>query len=110
MSFFRRGSSSSIPSIAPFQPELRVIRHIATPLREGGTEPQIRMSAADAHLRMLTEGELAWVQGPRGQQLAEVVIDDEIPEHDCVVRDLPGVVVSEMVRVVKPDLDSPKRG
>ena len=106
MAFFRQ---SPIPTIPSFQPELRVIEHRATRRDEQERGPQVRMCGADARLRLLTDGELAWVQGPRGQQLAEVVVDEEIPEHDCALRDMPGVVVSESVRVVKPDLDTPRR-
>jgi hypothetical protein len=56
---------------------------------------------------MLAEGELAWVRGERGQQLAEVAIDDSFPQHTCGLRDIPGVLAAELVRVVKPDLDTP---
>ncbi len=108
MRFF--GSSSHpVPGLASFQPELRVVEYIATHKGDSDRGPQVRMCTADARLRLLNEGELAWIQGPRGQQLAEVVIDDSISEYTCVLRDLPGVVISEQVRVVKPDLDSSRR-
>lgn len=110
MPFFRR--SSPPPRLSTdfdgYQPELRVIAHVATRMDEPDRGPQVRMASADARLRMLTAGELAWIRGPRGQQLAEVVVDDEIPEHGCVVRDIPSVSVGDAVRVVKPDLDTPR--
>ena len=56
---------------------------------------------------MLTDGELVWVKGPRRQELATLEIDDELPRGAAVVRDVAGVSVSEIIRVVKPDLDRP---
>lgn len=106
MKFFR---SSPRHSDSVFQPELRVVDYVAT--RKGDTErgPQVRLSGVDARFRLLADGELAWVRGARGQQLAEVVIDDSIPQHACGLRDIPGVLAAESVRVVKPDLDTPNR-
>jgi anaerobic selenocysteine-containing dehydrogenase len=66
----------------------------------------IRIRGDDARLRLLQEGELAWVYGPRRNELAVVVIDDTLPPGNIVVRDIAGVAVSEHVRVTKPDLDS----
>lgn len=106
MDFFRPTPSPSIP---PFRPELRVIEYVATTRDEPERGPQVRLSPADAKLRLLSDGELAWVQGARGQQLAELIIDDSIPQHSCALRDVPGVVLSESVCVLKPDLDSPRR-
>lgn len=106
MRFF---GSSPAPSVGSFQPELHVVEYLATRKGEPERGPQIRLSPTDARLRLLTEGELAWVRGSRGQQLAEVLIDNSVPDFSCALRDVPGVVLSEMVRVVKPDLDSPKR-
>jgi len=110
MAFFRRSAPPpKLPTdFEGFQPELRVIAHVATRMDEPERGPQIRMSSPDAHLRMVTDGELAWVRGPRGQSLATVVVDDEVPEHGCVLRDMPSVSVGDAVRVVKPDLDTPR--
>lgn len=99
----------SIPQLESFDPEIRVVEYLATRRSDAERGPQVRLCSADARIRMLTEGELAWVRGARGQQLAEVVVDDEIPEWACALRDVPGVVLSELVRVTKPDLDSPRR-
>jgi anaerobic selenocysteine-containing dehydrogenase len=106
MKFF--GKSAPL-SDSVFQPELRVIEYIATRKDEPERGPQVRLSGADARFRLLSDGELAWVRGARGQQLAEVVIDETIPQHACVLRDIPGVLAAESVRVVKPDLDTPNR-
>jgi high-affinity K+ transport system ATPase subunit B len=67
--------------------------------------PQVRLRSDEAALRLLTDGELAWVQGPRRQELATVLIDDTIPKGGVVVRDVAGVSVSEIVRLSKPDFD-----
>jgi hypothetical protein len=106
MKFF---GSSPTPADSVFQPELRVVEYIATRKDDIDRGPQVRLSGVDARFRMLTDGELAWVRGARGQQLAEVLIDDAYPEHTCGLRDIPGVLPSESVRIVKPDLDTPNR-
>ena len=64
------------------------------------------MHPDDAQARLLTDGELAWVYGPRRHELATVAIDEQVPRGDVVLRDLVGASPSEIVRVVKPDLDS----
>ena len=97
------------PEIKGFQPELRVIDYVATRKDDPERGPQVRLCGLDARFRLLSEGELAWVRGERGQQLAEVVIDDSFPQHTCGLRDIPGVLAAESVLVVKPDLDSPNR-
>jgi hypothetical protein len=66
----------------------------------------IRMSAQEARLRLLQDGELAWVHGPRRNELAVVVIDDTVPAGGVVARDIAGITVIDSVRVTKPDLDS----
>jgi anaerobic selenocysteine-containing dehydrogenase len=88
---------------------LRVAGFIATRLSDPDRGPQVRLAPNDATDRLLAEGELAWVHGPRRQQLAEVVIDPEVKRGDVVLRDVAGVSPSEIVRVVKPDLDSHTR-
>jgi anaerobic selenocysteine-containing dehydrogenase len=97
-----------VPSDARNRP-LRVAAFIGT--RAGDVErgPQVRLSTADAQARLLADGELAWVHGPRRQELATVVVDDEVKRGDVVLRDVGGVSPSEVVRVVKPDLDSHTR-
>jgi hypothetical protein len=58
---------------------------------------------------MLVDGEMAWVQGPRRQELAAVVIDEAVPKGGVVVRDITGLAVSEIVTLRKPDMDTPPR-
>jgi anaerobic selenocysteine-containing dehydrogenase len=65
------------------------------------------MRSDDAGKRLLTEGDLAWVNGPRRQEIARVVIDDALPRGAVVLRDIAGIAVSEIVRVRKPETDAP---
>ena len=94
-----------------YNPPLQVVGFIAT--RSGDEErgPQVRVRSEDARLRGLVEGELVWIYGPRRHELAPVSIDDTIPRGGVVVRDIAGLTVSEIVRLVKPNLDArPDRG
>lgn len=93
-----------------FRPELRVLEYFATKRGDAERGPMIRISPTDARIRRLVEGELAWVQGPRRNELAIVEIDENIPDGSLVARDIAGITVSERVVVTKPDLDSsPKK-
>ena len=67
------------------------------------------LSPTDAQARLLVDGELAWVYGPRRQELATVMVDESVKRGDVVLRDIAGASPSELVRVVKPDLDSHTR-
>ena len=93
-----------------YRPELRVIEYISTKRGDAERGPMIRISPADARIRLLTDGELAWVQGPRRNELAVVEINKAVPDGSVVVRDIGGVAVSERVVVTKPDLDAPQQG
>lgn len=85
---------------------LRVLRLDAS--RKGDAErgPMVTLSPPDARNRLLTDGELAWVYGPRRHELATVRIDESLGIGDVVLRDVAGASPSEIVRVVKPDLDN----
>lgn len=91
-------------------PPLQVVGFIATRSGDAERGPLVLMNAEEARTRMLQDGELVWVKGPRRQELAPLEIDDEIPRGGAVVRDLLGVAVSEIIRVVKPDVDLPDAG
>lgn len=90
-------------------PPLRVLRLIAT--RRGDPErgPAVFMRSDDAALRLLMDGELAWVWGPRRHELATVHVDDSLPRGDVVLRDIIGASPSEIIKVVKVDTDTPPR-
>jgi anaerobic selenocysteine-containing dehydrogenase len=85
---------------------LRVADFIATRSGDDDRGPAVFMHPDDARSRLLTEGELAWVYGPRRHELATVHIEPVIRPGDVTVRDITGIAPSEIVRVVKPDLDS----
>lgn len=86
--------------------ELRVTRLIATRAADPERGPALFLNPRDARNRLLNEGELAWVYGPRRHELATVHFDDTIRVGDVVLRDILGASPSEMVRVIKPDLDT----
>jgi anaerobic selenocysteine-containing dehydrogenase len=85
---------------------LRVTRLIATKKGDPLRGPAVFLNPEDARNRLLNEGELAWVYGPRRHELATVVIDDALRLGDVVLRDVLGAAPSENVRVIKPDLDT----
>ncbi len=85
---------------------LRVAELIATKSGDEERGPMVFMHPTDARTRLLTDGELAWVYGPRRHELATVRIHDALRLGDVVLRDIAGASPSETVRVVKPDLDT----
>jgi anaerobic selenocysteine-containing dehydrogenase len=81
---------------------------IATRSGDPDRGPLVRLNSTDARKRLLVDGELVWVYGPRRQELAVLEIDDTIPLGSVVARDILGVSPTEKVRVVKPNLDAPR--
>ena len=88
---------------------LRVAQFIGTRVSDPERGPQVTMNPEDARSRLLADGELAWVHGPRRQELATVAVDESVKRGDVILRDIAGASPSEIVRVVKPDLDSHTR-
>lgn len=91
--------------IRQYNPPLQVVGFIGTRRDAGERGPQVRLRIDEATARQLVDGEVVWVYGPRRHDLATVVLDDEVPRGGVVLRDIAGVAVSEIVRLVKPDLD-----
>jgi anaerobic selenocysteine-containing dehydrogenase len=83
---------------------LRVASLVATRKGDEDRGPMVFMNAQDARWRLLDDGELAWVYGPRRGEIATVRIDSELRVGDVILRDIVGASPSEFVRVVKPDL------
>jgi anaerobic selenocysteine-containing dehydrogenase len=81
---------------------------IATRSGDPDRGPMVRLNPTDARKRLLIDGELVWVYGPRRQELAVLEVDDAIPLGNVVARDILGVSPTEKVRVVKPNLDAPR--
>ena len=84
---------------------LRVTELVATKKGESERGPAVFMHVNDARNRLLNDGELAWVYGPRRHELATVIIDERVKQGDVVLRDTVAGSPSEVVRVIKPDLD-----
>ncbi len=87
-----------------FQP-LQVVGFIATKKSDEERGPLVRIKPEDARKRLIADGELVWVYGPRRHELAPVVYDDTLPRGGVVVRDLGGLTVTEIVKLVKMDVD-----
>ena len=87
-----------------FQP-LQVVGFIATRRGDAERGPLVRIRPDDALSRLIDDGELVWVYGPRRHELAPVVYDEELPRGGVVVRDLGGLAITEIVRLVKMDID-----
>ena len=85
---------------------LRVSGFIATRTGDPQRGPAVFMYPGDARDRLLNEGELAWVYGPRRHELATVMFKPDILPGDVILRDIAGASPSEVVRVIKPDLDT----
>jgi hypothetical protein len=92
-----------------YSPPLQVMAFLATRAGDKDRGPQVMLRSDEAALRLLSDGELAYVIGPRRQELAKVVIDDSIVRGGVVLRDVLGATVSEIVRVVKLDLERSNR-
>jgi anaerobic selenocysteine-containing dehydrogenase len=89
-----------------FQPWLMVSRYLAT--RPGDPErgPLVKLHPSDARTRLLEDGELVWVYGPRRHEMAVLVVDDTVSPGTVVARDVLGIAPAEIVRVVKHDFDA----
>jgi hypothetical protein len=80
---------------------LHVIGFVATRRGDPDRGPQISLRADEAALRLIEDGELVYLTGPRRQELAVVRYDDTVPRGGVILRDILGVTVSEVVRLVK---------
>ena len=89
-----------------YRPQLFVREYVSS--RKGDAErgPLVKMKSSEAKIRLIQEGELVWVVGPRRQDLAELRIDNAIPDGHVCLRDIAGVTVTEYVTVFKPDTDT----
>jgi len=86
-----------------YNPPLQVISFVATKVTDAERGPEIRLQAFEAHVRMVHDEELVWVYGPRSHNLATVRIDDSVPRGGVVVRDIAGLALTEIVRLVRID-------
>ncbi len=95
--------------MAWYNTPLQVVGFVGTRRGDADRGPQVRIRSDDAEKRQLIAGELAWVQGPRRQELAHVMIDDTLPRGGVVLRDIAGLAVSEIVRVTRHDAETNNR-
>ena len=89
-----------------FQPWLMIAQYISTRAGDPERGPMVRLHPSEARKRLMQEGELVWVYGPRRHELAVLEIDDAVRPGSVVARDIVGVAPSEIVRVVKHDFDA----
>ena len=92
-----------------FQPWLMIAQYISNRAGDADRGPMVKLHPSDARLRVLEDGELVWVYGPRRHELAVLVVDDAVKPGSVVARDIAGVGPSEIVRVVKHDFDAARR-
>ena len=93
-----------------FRPMLAVIEYSSTRKGDTARGPQVRLCSSEARFRLVQDGELVWVAGPRRQELAVLEIDESIPIRHVALRDIGGVTITEEVTVSKPDTDTPIGG
>ena len=66
----------------------------------------MRLHPTEARRRLVEDGELVWVYGPRRHELAVLVVDDSVSPGTVVARDILGVAPAETLRIVKHDFDA----
>jgi anaerobic selenocysteine-containing dehydrogenase len=92
-----------------YSPPLKVLGFVATKRGDPDRGPEVRLCAHDAAIRVMQDGELVRIEGPRRQETAVLRVDDTVAPGSVVVRDVAGVAPSEIVRVRKIDTDLPHR-
>ncbi|MBK8248706.1 MAG: hypothetical protein IPK85_15045 [Gemmatimonadetes bacterium] len=82
-------------------PPLHVVGFVAT--RRGDPErgPLASLRTEEAVARLIEDGELVYLVGPRRKEMVEVRYDDAVPRGAVVIRDVSGVSVSEVIRLEK---------
>ena len=93
----------------PYSPPLKVLGFVATRRGDPDRGPEVRLCAHDAALRLVQDGELVRIEGPRRHETAVLRVDDTVAPGSVVVRDVAGVAPSEIVRVRRIDTDQPRR-
>jgi len=92
--------------ISDLRPGLMVSKYIATRPGDSDRGPLVRLHSDEARKRLVVDGELVWVYGPRRHELAVLVVDDSVSPGQVVARDIAGVAPTEILRVVKHDFDA----
>jgi len=89
-----------------YRPPLRVLHYVATKKGDAERGPLVRLHPKEALIRLVEQGELVWVYGPRRHELAVLELDDSVPPGEAVLRDVAGVAPSELIHVVKHDFQA----
>jgi anaerobic selenocysteine-containing dehydrogenase len=89
-----------------FQPWLMITQYVSTQRGDAERGPLVRLHPTEARKRVMEDGELVWVYGPRRHELAVLAVDESITPGTVAARDVPGVAPSEIVRIVKHDFDA----
>ena len=84
-------------------PPLQVVGFVGTRRGDAERGPAIRLLPDEARRRLIDDHELVWVYGPRRHDLAMAIYDDEVPRGGIIARDIAGIAVTEIVRLVKVD-------
>jgi anaerobic selenocysteine-containing dehydrogenase len=92
-----------------YNPPLQVVEVRGTRRGDADRGPVVYVNGDEAALRLLVDGELVRVQGPRRAELAVLRVEERVPRGHVVVRDVAGLVVTEIVRLSKLDTDRPPR-
>jgi anaerobic selenocysteine-containing dehydrogenase len=93
------------PTREMYNPPLQVTAFLATRRGDAERGPAILINADEARARGLVDGELVFVIGPRRKELADLRIDDTVPRGGATVRDIAGLTVTEVIKLVKPEQD-----
>ena len=90
-----------------YNPPLQVVGFVGTRVTDAERGPLILLNSEEARLRMINDGELVWVYGPRRHDLTPVRIDESVPRGGVIARDIAGLAPTEIVRLIKVDTDRP---
>ena len=93
-------------TISDLRPGLMVSHYIATRSGDAERGPLVRLHPSEARKRLVEDGELVWVYGPRRHELAVLVVDDSVSPGTVVARDILGIAPAEILRIVKHDFDA----
>ncbi|MEP6832267.1 MAG: hypothetical protein ABJB74_02690 [Gemmatimonas sp.] len=91
-----------------FAKPLQVLGFIATKKGDAERGPMVRLRPEDALIRLLMPGELVRVISERRSELAELQVDESVPKGGAILRDVAGAAVTEIIRVVRLDLEAPR--
>jgi anaerobic selenocysteine-containing dehydrogenase len=89
-----------------FQPWLMIAQYISTRPGDPDRGPLVRLHPSEAKKRVMQDGELVWVYGPRRHELAVLAVDETVKPGTAAARDVPGIAPSEIVRIVKQIFDA----